>query len=80
MPVRTLIAAAFLSLGTGFVLAFPAGVMMSDTDGPAHGQGVVVLYSFEDGYAGVKSVPRGAGFKRDYGAFSRGDSNGTVGI
>lgn len=80
MRVKTLLAAAFLSLGTGFVLAFPAGVMMSDADGPAHGQGVVILYSFENDDEGVKSFAPGAGFKRSYGLFNQGDNTGTVGI
>lgn len=80
MPVKTLIAAASLSLGAGFVVSFPAGVMMSEAGVSADGKGTVILYSFENEYVGAENFIPGTGFKRNYGAFNREDCKGTVSI
>ncbi len=80
MAVKTLIAAASLSLGAGFVVSFPAGVMMSEAGVSADGKGTVILYSFEKEYTGAENFTPGTGFRRNFGAFKREDCRGTVSI
>lgn len=74
MRVYTLIAAGFLSLVTGYVLAFPVGVVMSDAGALADSK-KMTLYTFENVHEGVSSCSPGASADGNYISVKRGDGN-----